>query len=74
MKKYLNLIIAIFILLSVGFSQESNETNKIKAPKLNGHYFSSIDYMRSSFITTNVEANLGYGQTSKIKIPGITIG
>lgn len=71
-------LIHIFIMLSICWSgvtaQESESPAKEKYPSLNGHKFPSTSYMRSSFITTHVQADIGIGNTSVLEIPGIEVG
>ena len=40
---------------------------------MNGHTFPSSSHLGSSFITTHLQADLGFGLTSTLKIPGIVI-
>jgi len=73
MKKQLYFTLIFLMALCIGYSQEDASASKNKIPSLNGHNFTSINYLRSSFITTSLQANLGIGITSNIKIPGIII-
>ena len=71
-------LIYIFTILFIGsgsLSAQSSEPGaESKVPKLNGHMFLTSSFMRSSFISTTVQANLGFGITSTITTPGINIG
>ena len=71
-------LIYIFTILCIGSgilsAQLSEPVAEPKLPILNGHKFLSASYMRSSFISTSVQADLGFGITSIITTPGINIG
>jgi len=74
MKKLIYLFAILFI-GTVSLSAQSSEArDEPKIPKLNGHVFLSSSYLRSSFISTSVQGDLGFGITSPIKVPGIDIG
>ncbi len=45
-----------------------------KTQILNGHMFPSTSYMRSAFVSTSVQADIGFGATSVLTIPGISVG
>ena len=45
-----------------------------KTQILNGHRFPSTSYMRSAFVSTSVQADLGFGATSALTLPGIQVG
>ena len=73
MKKLTIFILVFLVFTSAGFTQtEESITNK-KVPTLNGHTFPSSSHFGSSFVNTNLQADLGFGLTSTIKIPGIII-
>ena len=55
-------------------SSPDNQRSEPLVPSLNGHSFITSSYLRSSFISTNLDADLGFGMTSKLDIPGIIIG
>lgn len=71
-------LIYIFIMLSICWSavtaQETETPAREKYPSLYGHKFPSTSYMRSSFISTHVQADIGIGNTSVLEIPGIEVG
>jgi len=71
-------LIYIFTILFIGsgsLSAQSSEPGaESKVPIINGHMFHSSSYLRSSFINTSVQADLGFGITSEITTPGINIG
>ena len=71
-------LIYLFTILVIGsgsLSAQSSEPGaEPKVPTLNGHVFLSSTYLRSSFINTSVQADLGFGITSVITTPGIEIG
>lgn len=74
MKKLIHIFIIMLICIGAAHAQTTNSNPDIKNPNLNGHVFPSLSNFRSSFITTSLKANLGYGITSPLKIGGITIG
>ena len=59
-----------FMLFSLlgNFTRAQNSNQRI--PELNGHKFLSTSQMKSAFISTNLQTDIGYGSTSLIKIPG----
>ena len=71
-------LIYIFTILFIGsgsLSAQSSEPGaEPKLPILNGHKFLTSSYMRSSFISSSFQADLGFGITSTITTPGIDIG
>lgn len=71
-------LIYIFTILFIGSgslsAQSSEPVAEPKLPTLNGHKFLTSSYMRSSFISTSLQADLGFGITSTITTPGIDIG
>lgn len=73
MKKLLYIFIILSICWNATAAQSTESLDREKYPALNGHRFSSTSFMRSSFITTHVQADIGYGQTSLLEIPGIQI-
>ncbi len=56
------------------FAQKDSLIHDGKIPSINDHVFPTSTYLRSSFIVTNLQAEMGFGTTSKLKLPGITIG
>ena len=58
---------------SVGFTQTEVLNTKKKIPILNGHFFPSSSHFSSSFVNTSLQADLGFGLTSSIKISGYVI-
>jgi len=74
MKKLIYLLTILFIGSGSLCAQSSGSKAEPKVPKLNGHMFLSSSYLRSSFISTSVQADLGFGITSIISVPGIDIG
>ena len=73
MKKFI-IILTILAFYGSGFTQEDLQKLDWKVQVLNDHTFPSISNFRSSFVTTNVEANLGFGITSPIEIHGLKVG
>ncbi len=74
MKKLIYLFTILFLGSGSLCAQSSASNAAPKMPKLNGHMFLSSTYMRSSFISTSVQADLGFGSTSILTLPGIEIG
>jgi len=74
MKKII--LITILLSLSSAFlsAQDTLQKSVKGAPVLNGHTFPSIIAIRSPFIKTSFQANIGIGQTSRLTVPGINIG
>jgi hypothetical protein len=70
-KVYFILISALILSQSIAAQPDSI---KIKVPMLSGHTFSSFNQFRSSFVNTSLIANMGFGSTSTLKIPGFEIG
>ena len=73
MKKIITIALILLICVIDGQSQKEAPIKKQKIPKLNGHFFPSMGYFRSPFISTNLRTNVGFGQTSPLTIPGIII-
>ena len=73
MKKLLYLTLVFLIGFQVLNAQTVEAPIRQKVPILNGHMFLSTSYLRSSFITTHLHADLGFGSTSPVSIPGIII-
>lgn len=71
-------LISLFIILSICFSDLNAQSGEApvsrKAPSLNGHRFPSTRHLRSPFVVTSLETNVGFGETSTLKLDGITIG
>jgi len=74
MKKQLTIIVLLSMLAATAYTQPENTKHDWKVPVLNEHTFPSLSNFRSSFITTHVKANLGYGITSPLKIGGFMLG
>jgi len=74
MKKLVLIFIIFVTCFEYGNSQTTNSSSDKKIPVLYGHTFPSMGSYRSSFITTSLQASLGYGVTSPIRIPGVQIG
>jgi hypothetical protein len=73
MKRFTILFAFVLFLSTPGFSQPDVSKEDWKVPVLNEHTFPSLAHFRSSFVTTNVQANLGVGITSPVKIAGFMI-
>lgn len=73
MKKLTTYILLLLISTSTGFPQTETPTTPKKVPILNGHSFPSSSNFNSSFVNTSLQADLGFGLTSTIKIPGFVI-
>jgi hypothetical protein len=70
MKNVIILLITLCIALG---SNAQTETPMIKVQLLNNHVFPSLNGFGSSFINTSLQANIGFGSTAKLKIPGLII-
>lgn len=73
MKKLIVILILSFAIGSL-VAQDEISTNKRKIPSLNGHSFPSMINIQNSFITTSLRADIGLGETSKLRVPGLKIG
>lgn len=62
-----------FVIAFQGYSQRPQSEERSKTPRLNGHFFPSSNVLKTSFITTHFQADIGAGATSKLKVPGIVI-
>jgi len=74
MKKLLTIFIALLFCFNTSYSQTTHTDPESKVPNLGGHAFPSLSHFRSSFVSTSLQANIGFGITSPIVINGITIG
>ena len=74
MKKLIYLFIILSICYAAVNAQSAKTPVEIKNPTLNGHLFPSVNYLRSPFVNTSLQADIGLGNTSYLKMPGITIG
>lgn len=75
MKKYI-ILLFVFIMGQnlLGQEQSIKKDESVRVPVLNGHHFLTSSHFKGSFINTKASANLGFGSTSLIKMPGIQIG
>ena len=73
MKKIICAILILLVCVSDGYAQSDSITAQRKIPTLNGHAFPSVGYFRNPFVSTNLQANIGFGSTSPLVIPGIQI-
>jgi hypothetical protein len=72
MKKIITaLCLVLFAYGLTGQTQE--ETPAIKREVLNGHTFQQLSYFRTSFTSTHLNANIGFGSTPTLKISTIEI-
>ncbi len=74
MKKLIYILILALICINAGNAQTTTSVTESKIPGLNGHTFPSLGHFQSSFVSTSLQANLGFGTTSLLKIRGIQIG
>lgn len=74
MKKILYTVIFTLILNGTMNAQADTSLSDNKIPTLNGHTFVSSSYPKNSFVTTSLRADIGFGMTSSVTIPGITVG
>ena len=61
MKKLIYLFAILFMGSNGLCAQASDSKAETKVPTLNGHKFLSSPYLRSSFINTSLQADLGFG-------------
>lgn len=73
MKKIYYIIVILLVYSINGLAQSDSSKSVRKVPTLNGHTFPSSSHFSSSFITTHLHADLGFGLTSKVKIPGLIL-
>lgn len=73
MKKLITLTVLVMVLLNGTTVRAQEPKADKKLPELYGHTFPSLSYFRSSFVNTSLQANLGFGMTSTLSIPGIII-
>jgi hypothetical protein len=74
MHKNIPLIVLFLILINPMQAQQDDARPVKKVPSLYGHTFPTLSKFRSSFVNTSLQAELGFGNTSPLKIPGMTIG
>ena len=74
MKKLIYILILALICIDAGHAQTTPSVTESKIPGLDGHTFPSMGYFRSSFVLTSLQADLGFGITSPLKIGGIQSG
>ena len=73
MKKLIYLLIILSSCSGLLNAQTVDTPAIKKIPTLNGHTFLSTSYLQSSFVATSLQADIGIGSTSTLKIPGIII-
>lgn len=73
MKNLIYIIIITLIFFDTGNAQSQTSSSDKKVPNLYGHAFPSIGHLRSSFVNTSLEANLGFGLTSPVRIAGLMV-
>ncbi len=72
-----NLLALVYLFMALLVSAEGQPGEAIpgkKVPVLYGHTFPTVGGFRSPFVNTSLEANLGFGNTSLLKIKGIDLG
>ena len=74
MKYSLLFLVILCSCFNTTIAQNKSDIIKRKIPELNGHKFLSTSHLKSPFLSTNLQTDIGFGTTSLIKIPGITIG
>jgi hypothetical protein len=74
MKKLIYILILALICINAGHAQSISSVPESKIPGLDGHTFPSLSLFKSSFVSTSLQADLGFGITSLLKIGGIQIG
>ena len=73
MKKLIYIIIITLMFLDTGNAQSVETTIEKKVPTLDGHTFPSTGFIRNSFVNTSLNANIGFGLTSPVRIAGLVI-
>ncbi|MEA3480223.1 MAG: hypothetical protein U9R60_18715 [Bacteroidota bacterium] len=73
MRKLIYIIIITLLCFDSGNAQTLTSSGERKVPNLNGHTFPSVFHFNNSFINTSLEANLGFGLTSPVRISGLVI-
>lgn len=73
MKNAIKLLSTIMILSLSLAGQDHNQTINTKREVLNGHTFQSLSYFRTSFTSTHLNAQIGFGSTPALKIRGVLI-
>lgn len=72
--KQIYLLLVLLFCAGIVSAQADESSKREKMPSLNGHKFLTSSYLRSSFISTNFQTNVGFGSTSLLEVPGIEIG
>jgi len=73
---YLLIILTVYsgtVVAQVSDSSPGSSSDR-KCQVLNGHRFPSTSYMRSPFISTSLQTDVGFGATSVLTLPGIPVG
>lgn len=73
MKKIYHLFILILISTGIVSAQDESGNRDSKRNVLNGHTFQSTGVFRSPFISTDLQANVGFGSTPSLRITGVEI-
>jgi hypothetical protein len=71
--KRVSIIICVAFMAIGLFGQDKVEISDSKREILNGHTFQSLSYFRTSFTSTHLAANIGFGSTPALKIGSIAI-
>ena len=71
MKKFYFILLIHLVCITSGYSQADSLEKKV--PTLANHTFASFNHFRTSFVRTSLQANMGFGSTSTLKIPGFEI-
>ncbi len=74
MRKLIYLFIILTTCSGSVVAQATDSIAESKTQILNGHRFPSTAYMKSAFVSTSVQADLGFGATSALTLPGISVG
>ena len=74
MKTKLHIVVALFFGITYTCFAQDSPNSKRLVPTLNGHSFLTSSILKSSFVNTSLQANLGFGTAADVKIPGIIIG
>jgi len=73
MKKIIFLFSIIIFSSTLIVGQENSKSDISRRGLLNGHTFQSLSHFNTPFVTTNLNARFGFGQTPALNIAGIDI-
>ncbi len=71
--KFILFTFIIFLSMSL-YAQEGDGIIRVRKPNLNGHAFQTPANFSSSFVRTGLTTQLGFGFSSTVDVPALTIG